>query len=309
MKKAILLPLAFLIIFLNSSKAQQYYPFQTDTAKWSVTSWVNNYPNGFSYETNFYFINGDTLFNDLTYSKIYRNNPLFTNLIDTANSTYIGALREANYKHIYFKPATVNQIFSMHCQINNSNLDEFLLYRFDVVLGEEFELNEFVGGTLEVLNVDSVLVDTYYRKLIRLGIGGINVEWIEGIGEMTSLFGTFCPMFESGDNLLCYEDPGTFYFGPLNSYGRCTDFVVGQDEISRADLVLYPNPAGKTVHINNLDGRPISQILFYDQLGHLVWQLTNPSESIDVSTLRTGMYIVELASGNFRYRKKFIIER
>ncbi len=308
MKKAILLPLAFLIIFLNSSKSQQYYPFQTDTAKWSVTSWVNNYPNGFSYETNFYFINGDTLFNDLTYSKIYRNNPYLTNLIDTANSTYLGGLREDDNKHVYFKPASLNQTFSMHCQIANSNLDEFLLYRFDVVLGEEFELNEFVGGTLEVLNVDSVLVDTYYRKLIRLGIGGINVEWIEGIGEMTSLFGTFCPMFESGDNLLCYEDPGTFYFGPYNSYGRCTDFIVGQEEILPTDMVLYPNPAGNTLRIKNAIVPNITQVNFFDQTGRLVLEISNPKENIDVSSLSKGLYIVEITSGNSRIRKKLLIE-
>ena len=308
MKKAILLPLAFLIIFLNSSKSQQYYPFQTDTAKWSVTSWVNNYPNGFSYETNFYFINGDTLFNDLTYSKIYRNNPYLTNLIDTANSTYLGGLREDDNKHVYFKPATISQIFSIHCQIGNNNLDEFLLYRFDITLGEEFYLNDFVGETLKVISVDSVLVDTHFRRRLIIDVEPMGEEWVEGIGAMTSLFGNFCPMFESGDNLLCYEDPGTFYFGPYNSYGRCTDFIVGQEETLPTDMVLYPDPACNTLCIKNTIVPNITQVNFFDQTGRLVLEISNPKENIDVSSLSKGLYIVEITSGNSRIRKKLLIE-
>lgn len=306
MKKVIFLPIIIMLFFINSAIAQQYYPFQTDTAKWSVTSWFHNYPGGYSHETVFFFINGDTIFDTVTYSKIYRVVPQSTYEIDTASAEYIGGLREDSQKHIYYKPAKLNQEFTIHCYIENSTLDEFLLYRFDVALGDVFELNEFIPFPVGVTGVDSVLVGSQYRR--RLQIGGLQYEdWIEGIGSMTSLFGNFCPLFESGDDLWCYEDPETFFFGPMNETERCTYYIVGLDENSSSDIALFPNPATNLIQINNPKNQPINQILFFDQLGHLVWQVPNPDKTIDVSRFSPGIYVVEIVCENTHLRRKLVI--
>jgi len=306
MKKTILLPIIIMFLIVNSSMAQQYYPFQTDTAKWSVTSWFHNYPGGYSHETVFFFINGDTIFDTVTYSKIYRVVPQSTYEIDTASAEYIGGLREDSQKHIYYKPGELNQEFTIHCYIENSTLDEFLLYRFDVALGDVFELNEFIPFPLGVTEVDSVLVGSQYRR--RLQIAGLQYEdWIEGIGSMTSLFGNFCPLFESGDDLWCYEDPETFFIGPMNETDRCTYSIVGQEENLTSEITLFPNPATHLIQINNPDNQPINQVLFFDQLGHLVWQVPNPDKTIDVSKLSPGMYVVEIVLQNIRIKRKLAV--
>lgn len=306
MKKVIFLPIIIMFLIVNSAIAQQYYPFQTDTAKWSVTSWFHNYPGGYSHETVFFFINGDTIFDTVTYSKIYRVVPQSTYEIDTASAEYIGGLREDSQKHIYYKPGELNQEFTIHCYIENSTLDEFLLYRFDVALGDVFELNEFIPFPVGVAGVDSVLVGSHYRR--RLQIAGTQYEdWIEGIGSMTSLFGNFCPLFESADDLWCYEDPETFFIGPMNETERCTYFIVGQEENHSSEITLFPNPATNLIQINNSENQPINQILFFDQLGHLVWQIANPDKTIDVSKLSPGMYVVEIVSGNTHLKRKLVI--
>ncbi len=306
MKKAYLLLVILLVVSTKFAMTQTYYPFQTDTAKWSVTSWFHNYPGGYSHETVFFFINGDTIFDTVTYSKIYRVVPQSTYEIDTASAEYIGGLREDNQKHIYYKPAKLNQEFTIHCYIENSTLDEFLLYRFDVALGDVFELNEFIPFPVGVEGVDSVLVGSQYRR--RLQIGGLQYEdWIEGIGSMTSLFGNFCPLFESGDDLWCYEDPETFFIGPMNETDRCTYFIVGQEENHSSEITLFPNPATHLFQINNPENQPINQILFFDQLGHLVWQVPNPDKTIDVSKFSPGIYVVEIVCENTHLRRKLVI--
>ncbi len=308
MKKKIILPIALLFVLLNISMAQQYYPFRPDTAKWSVASWVHYYPGGYyDHATYFYFINGDTIFDTITYSKIYSVIPENTNLIDTSSAIYIGGLREDNQKHIYYKPAQLIQEFSIHCMIMNFTLDEFLLYRFDVDSADSFYLNEYVGYDITVLDTDSVLVDSSYRR--RLWVSGPSdyIEWIEGIGDMTSLFGTFCPMFESGDDLLCYEDPSTFYYGPSNSSGRCTYFIVGNSENQLSNIRIFPNPARRTIRIKSADNEIINEIIIYNQMGNKVFAQTQLSGSIDVSDLDVGMYVIEIVLDNFKVRKKLMI--
>jgi hypothetical protein len=307
MKKVIFLPIIIMLFFINSAIAQQYYPFQTDTAKWSVTSWFHNYPGGYSHETVFFFISGDTIFDTVTYSKIYRVVPQSTYEIDTASAEYIGGLREDNQKHIYYKPAKLNQEFTIHCYIENSTLDEFLLYRFDVALGDVFELNEFIPFPVGVGGVDSVLVGTHYRR--RLQIAGTQYEyWIEGIGSMTSLFGNFCPLFESGDDLWCYEDPETFFIGPMNETDRCTYFIVGQEENHSAEITLFPNPATNLIQINNPENRPVNQINFYDAMGNRVLKVDDHAINIDISMLKPGLYLLEIISEDASITRKLLIE-
>lgn len=308
MIKNILLSIALFFILSNITVAQQYYPFRTDTAKWSVASWVHYYPGGYyDHATYFYFINGDTIFDNVDYSKIYSVIPENTNLIDTSSAIYIGGLREDNLKHIYYKPAQIYQEFSIHCMINNTTLDEFLLYRFDVDSADSFYLNEYIGSDITVIDTDSVLVDSNYRRILTISsYVGYNV-WIEGVGDMISLFGTFCPMFESGDDLLCYEDPATFFYGLNNNSGRCTYFIVGNSENRKANVQLYPNPTHKVLHIKNGDNENINEIIIYDQMGNKVISQTQSNGSIDVLNLDAGMYIVEIVIDNFKVRKKLMI--
>lgn len=73
-------------------------------------------------------------------------------------------------------------------------------------------------------------------------------------------------------------------------------------------VVLYPNPTDSILNFkikNNID---ISSINIYNSLGQLVLVTTNPKESINVSTLKTGMYFVKIVSNLGESNSQFLKE-
>ena len=237
-----------MVLLMEPSICQQYFSFPTDSATWSVNYWHFEpypYPRN-EHETVRYFLNGDTIIDSNVYSKVYGYFGVID--VDTAYSDLLGGLREDSLKHIYYYPFFVSDL-SLYCRINGFS-GEFMLYRFDmdvgdtVVIGGPGQNNHIPDYTVE--SIDSVLVDSFYRKRYELyrcnWAGDWWVEfWIEGIGSDLGLFGPSCDPFEGGVRLLCYEDSATNYI-PL---GIC--FIHTYVSVDEKEQVIafhiYPNPA------------------------------------------------------------------
>lgn len=75
-------------------------------------------------------------------------------------------------------------------------------------------------------------------------------------------------------------------------------------EFAAQSVKVYPNPVGEVLNIENAN--QLEQITFYDTIGRKVKTIaTNGKESIDVSSLQAGTYIVEyqLLDKNISYDK------
>jgi len=79
-----------------------------------------------------------------------------------------------------------------------------------------------------------------------------------------------------------------------------TDF-----EFSRY-FTLSPNPAKIILNIDSKNNVQISSISIYNTLGQLVQTISNPSNTIDISNLKTGSYIVKVVSDQGTANSKFI---
>ncbi len=90
--------------------------------------------------------------------------------------------------------------------------------------------------------------------------------------------------------------------------------VIDTNSTSDFDLkntvVLYPNPAENTVNVSVAPSVNIQSISIYNPLGQLVKTLTaneiNTSLAIDVTTLKTGTYFMEINSNQGKKTKKFV---
>jgi hypothetical protein len=312
MKKLVIVFLIFIGFNVELLKSQQYYPFQADTAKWSVQSSQGAWPPPTIYSTYQYFINGDTLIDTVLYSAIYSAETYLSEDIDTANAIYLGGLREDTNKYIYYKPGELDQVMSYQAYIDNSTLDELLLYRFDLDSGEIFYLNQYQNFPYIVEDIDSVLVDTKYRKRYILSGGNPDFdEWIEGIGSYFSLFGPLCHNFEGYDFLLCYEDPAIFYLGEWNNMGKCY-YTVGIPEKYNPSFDMYPNPADENIKITLEESADADQLVLYNSTGqivnHLKIEAINQKYEMEVSSLPSGLYVVVLFSeGRMVDKRKFVI--
>jgi len=301
----IITSIAFLLLTSSHLLAQEYYSFPSDSAHWSVYS--RHSPWG-SYEeaTYRYSLMGDTIFDSILYSKV----------IDTASLTYIGAIREDLNKHILFKPSQLNQVFSNNCFIDNSTLEEFILYRYDIELGDTVDLNEYstaMFGNSIVYKVDSIMVDSTYRKQFHLTNNYMGDTWIEGIGSTFSLFGSICYIFEGQEMLLCYEDTETFFMSEQNYFNRCSHLILGENEsYYNYSFSVHPNPAKTNIVIKHTVKPDLFIINIYTLLGHNVSRTYN-SDKIDISKLDSGIYVIEqvvneIIYNEIIYREKLIIK-
>ncbi|MBA3898666.1 MAG: multicopper oxidase domain-containing protein [Bacteroidetes bacterium] len=98
--------------------------------------------------------------------------------------------------------------------------------------------------------------------------------------------------------------------------GMMGQFIVIEKPVSVSEIplakkpLLYPNPTNKKLYFNNED-EPIISFLIFDLTGKTALEGTIKMEknnSIDVSLLENGLYIMKLKSANKTYHYKFLKE-
>ncbi|HWY38110.1 MAG TPA: GH25 family lysozyme [Bacteroidia bacterium] len=96
----------------------------------------------------------------------------------------------------------------------------------------------------------------------------------------------------------------------FNSLIGCTTTI--QEQASINNFILYPNPAGSkiTIENNTLSSTQAEMISIYNMQGQLVLQqqLQNQKAEIDISGLTTGMYFVNIKTEKGMEVKKFVKE-
>jgi len=197
--KQILLISTFLILVINGY-SQDYYPIVKEANNWSVVSGgIGAILKVCCVETNHYRFGEDTLVQSNNYKKILSST-------DSINQNWeiIGFIREDTIQKKVW--------------LRNLENEEGLIYDFDLTLGKEITLyNPFFWetNTYQVTKIDSILLQTEYRKVYTLSIGGWEEQWIEGIGSKfgivnNNIFGLVGGFRE----LLCFSDSETEYINP-----------------------------------------------------------------------------------------------
>ena len=73
-------------------------------------------------------------------------------------------------------------------------------------------------------------------------------------------------------------------------------------------FLLFPNPAGKTVTISGNNATAIQEIFIYNLTGQKVQQGKPVNNTLDISKLQPGMYIIELITNQGKVREKLVVE-
>ena len=86
--------------------------------------------------------------------------------------------------------------------------------------------------------------------------------------------------------------------------------TVGLAETGRHNnsVTVFPNPARDVIQIFSHHDEDIDQVRIYDQMGKLVLIKSAGFESIDISNLSPGFYIVEIIGEGWNVNKKLIVE-
>jgi hypothetical protein len=80
-----------------------------------------------------------------------------------------------------------------------------------------------------------------------------------------------------------------------------------EEFISNVMFEIFPNPANTSLTIINKKNLKINEVYVFNQFGEKLYNVKSDHESIDISRLNKGIYIVEIKAENNNYRKKLIV--
>jgi hypothetical protein len=188
-----------------------------------------------------------------------------------------------------------------------------------------------VGGLF--IEYNETLSDlTGLQNLTTVGGGSIRVRYNP---LLTSLSGLDNIDYESIPHLLIYENPllplcevesvCNYLLDPDPDPDRITEIhdnatgcntqeevlalcTVGISDIHSETFTIYPNPATNELFISTDKGIIIKEINIYNQLGQNVLHQNRVNNSIDVSMLQSGVYLIELVVNKNVLRERLIIK-
>jgi len=304
-KSGLFLSILFLTGYSLNLNAQeyQYTPIPTTNAAWNV---FYRPPASYTLYDKVYATAGDTLIYNETWTKI-------TLVSRELVSDYLGniisdSISETIYQGAYLETDKVVRFCSSDEKIDT-------LYDFNLEVGDTVKFLHFEGvensymwiedTCLIVKQIDSILIQNYYRKCITFkpiftgDMRGLQEKWIEGIG---SIHGVLFPLnlrtfvdeaFEKED-LTCFWVNNDLLW-QNGWYNSCK--ILKTNEFAKINsFEIYPNPAHGQITISNTD-YTINNVSISDIMGKRVFSkhdYRDVQAEVDIQFLSKGIYTVQI---------------
>ena len=194
----------------------------------------------------------------------------------------------------------------------NKDLQEFTtLYDLTADVGDEWVIN--VGTESLVMHVDAVSDYEYDgRTLKMLSVSDENDlfsgDIVCGIGHLTSFFPERLMNRGRGyrvKGIRCYWQDGELVFklGEKDCDEVYQEYHnQGVDETETSGFRIYPNPANDVIVVETPEGATLQEYRITNLLGQTL--LTGTSQTINVSSLPSGMYFLTLGTQTLKFTKQ-----
>lgn len=265
------------------------------------------------------FIQGDTIFKDLTYHKLNRYLQSFYSYYTMGGTLYTeyGLVTDVPYFKVYIREDTaLKRVYYINLPPDSI---ETLLYDFNLNVGDTLDFGSDWQMNI-VHSIDTVLTANGYRR--RLHIADASnadyefVDLIEGIGSTFGLLAKLETPFECFENLICFSNQGqntSFYSDDvlINDTTISCDFpettisIISQ---SPEKFLVYPNPAVDHLNLNiPIEAKDNLVITIYNSEGQVVFQKSrNQFESeINIAELSSGIYMIKADNASSIYLARF----
>ena len=214
------------------------------------------------------------------------------------------------------------EVYENDSLINFSGLENLISIGGDLEIGRFIPdlysgnplLNSLSGlNNLASIN-DALLVQGNNSLLSLVGLDSINSSSISLLSIRNNPLLSFCEVKSICDYLS--SPNGSYYIGDnatgcMSSYDvedKCEAISIPEIDLSN-EILLYPNPTRGMLFFSHRDNMIIEYITIYNQIGQKVLYRNEIIENIDISSLRQGIYIIELTLSELKIRQKLIIEK
>lgn len=151
--------------------------------------------------------------------------------------------------------------------------------------------------TVQLYNGNNELLSPTMKDDDRFGRGLCNAGDLDGNGSVDLFVGaSWDDDFE--------QNAGAFYCMYFDGASSCQQNIKpNKDE----KILFYPNPTNSILNFTNYES--ISKIKIYNQLGELILSKNIKDDYINVSSLKNGLYILEIGHSNGQFSKSKFLKR
>ncbi len=295
--------------FGSNAQTTVQHPFPTDSAAWyEIAYYGTNWdPSYYAYSK--YYLNGDTLINGISYTKVNCKRKYYSD-------DFLQAIVKIDSNKVAVK------YFNEYVDTNLH-----VIYDYNLQVGDSFQVLGLFGDypiKFDCVAIDSALTNAGYRKQWNLKIRGQcmsmssldTLKWIEGT---TSSLGLFYDLhfincnatdYYDDNNTECFMHRDTFVLG--GGLESCEALIaVGINETPiQPQTTIYPNPATNefTILLNN-PAQKLS-VALYTITGQQVACYSAAGKQITIprSNLPAGMYLVQVIADNKQSYQKIVLE-
>ncbi len=281
--------LLFILFALNSIQSQNYHPLVNAHSIWEevdIRCPTISQPCIYTYMN--YSILSDTT--------IYLNQKAYK-VLQTYNPNIYALIREDTAKKVHLYLPDNNGIFS-------NDTGEFVIYDFNLNIGDTMITNHFNTSIINIVtDKDSITLngESRVRFTIKRPFYGFTYYWIEGIGSDMGLLGNYYIPFEGSHELICYHHLTLDYISP--QFTDCKGYL-GIKENNLQPISISPNPATDKLTVNVTER--ILQLSIYTLTGKQIKTYRDIDNTIDISELPDGIYLLQLQTETGITYRKFI---
>ncbi len=243
------------------------------------------------------------------------NNKLVLTAMDTNFQSHLYTYDEVNQEQflsdtLMFKAAVYN--------------DKILFTRSEIATGRELwecdgitaphivaDLNPGAGSSVTSMHFSNFNLTTIFEDKFYFngddGQSGTELWAYDGVNPPCQI--TDFPLETFSPYYLTVFHNDLYFTGNDGVYGteiwKLNGEPLGVDNLTPIEINVFPNPTTDYVQIET--DEEIKELQITDMMGKVVYNATNPSKKIDLSTLATGTYIINLVLENRQYSETVVI--
>jgi hypothetical protein len=218
------------------------------------------------------------------------------------------------YGSYFFEIRNV-EIINKYYSVNNDTVYYVLtVSQMDSTSEEPYWNNHFLTDTIPITHlleypyeIDSIYTDpllyngrTINRRLDEFDDGSYIDLWVRGCGLAYHYYFSWYAQVYHVDELVYYNKNGEEWGTPL--------IVTGFNEIRKISSLIniFPNPAASFITLTAPGDLPVEEVIIYNHLGQKFLTAKPENNTVDVSGLKAGMYMIEVKTKDFNSRQKLI---
>lgn len=292
----------FISVFLFSIInlfSQEYDPVIKEGSFWDIkeASWnVDASTNVTCIRRKRIQVNGDTIISNKTYKKLKHS--YFSEIIDLCNVQIPHTINESDFETInnLFLREDISKKTLYILEVGDTKFKEFILCDFNLKIGDTLKNYFWNDENSEyTITISDIKINKNNKRVFHTSSGH---SYTEGIGRNDS---NLIPYNLISEGLI----ESVFCWGNTKNQNNC-DVVLNTEKHQLSSIKIFPNPVKDILTIQNTNESAIKIFSVNGSLLKTSISNSNSNVKVDISSFKSGIYILEISNTTGKQRSKII---